>query len=405
VLAALGLAFFFAPALAFVVGERAERIENRRLAAFPSLSRGFNVFDDLTQWGVDHLPLRDTAVRVHSDVTRELFGEVNVSRPVAAAPVGLGQSGALGGEPKVSQDRASARGVVVGRDGWLFIEEEFQEACHPGHAPSGVIASAARLADILRRSGRELVLAIPPDKGSMVPGLVPDGYALKGCSERARARRMAALRAARISGFVDLQAVLTRVQRRRGFPLYLQADTHWSDLGGAVAAQAIARRVEPRVMRGTKIVRFPDEKEVEDLAYMVGDQTPRVQERYSAVRRGVTHTEFATPDRDRRSKTSRQPGAASVYRPRTLMVGDSFAQGSFGQYGPYFADLTLLPMPATFSRRSIGRDERKLLEQIRRAHLFILMKNERGFWSRERIAVLSDAFLDRLERELAPGAR
>jgi len=75
-LVALGVVFFFAPALAYLIGERAEPIENRPLADLPSLSRGFNVFDDLTQWSVDHLPLRDSAVRLHTRLSRDLLGEV-----------------------------------------------------------------------------------------------------------------------------------------------------------------------------------------------------------------------------------------------------------------------------------------------------------------------------------------
>ena len=115
-LAALGIAFFFAPAAAFMAGERAEPIENRPLAALPSLSRGFNAFDDLTQWGVDHMPLRDSAVRLHTRLSRELLGEAPTLGRIGV-PVGVGEAPALAGEPAPRDDPISGNSVVVGRDG------------------------------------------------------------------------------------------------------------------------------------------------------------------------------------------------------------------------------------------------------------------------------------------------
>lgn len=393
-LAVLGVAFFFAPALAFVAGERAEPIENRPLAKLPSLSRGFGAFDDLTQWGVDHLPLRDTAVRVHTRVTRELLGEVPVVGQVNV-PVGVGQGAALAGEP-ARADPINGGSVVVGRDGWLFLSNEFERACRPGRAPADVIASVRRLASILERSGRRLVLGIPPDKGSMVPSLVPDDYPLKACSERARAQRAAVLHSAALPGFVDLEAVLAREQRRAGRPLYLKFDTHWTDLGGTVAARAVLRAVNPELLRGTRTVRLRDRKRVEDLAFIAGDTDPRPQQRHALVRPGVKVTELQGSAGGRHSEAH---GSSLLFRRDALIYGDSFAQRTFGQFRPYFADLTFLPV-VTSPAATVA--ESFLRAQIRGSELFVLLKGERGFWSNEQFTVLSDRFLDKLEKTLLP---
>ena len=148
-------------------------------------------------------------MRAHTRVTRELLGEVPVISQVNV-PVGVGQGASLAGEPAPAPDPINGRSVVVGRDGWLFLSNEFELACRPGRAPSDVIASVRRLASILERSGRRLVVGIPPDKGSMVPSLVPGDYPLKACAERARAERSAVLRSAALPGFVDMKAALGR---------------------------------------------------------------------------------------------------------------------------------------------------------------------------------------------------
>ncbi len=69
-----------------MAGDRAERFENRALAGFPSLSRGFDFFDGLNQWSIDHLPLRADAVRFRTDLYRDVFDQLP-PQTLAAGPV------------------------------------------------------------------------------------------------------------------------------------------------------------------------------------------------------------------------------------------------------------------------------------------------------------------------------
>ena len=52
---------------------------------------------------------------------------------------------------------------------------------------------------------------------------------------------------------------------------------------------------------------------------------------------------------------------------------------------------------------SFAASDRTLVQQIRGSKVLLLMKGERGFWSRERHSILDAVFLDRLEKALLPG--
>ena len=70
----LAVAFFFGPAVAFVLGERPQEIENRRLTPFPSVSDGWAFFPQFATWATDHLPLRKQAVEGNAALSERVFG-------------------------------------------------------------------------------------------------------------------------------------------------------------------------------------------------------------------------------------------------------------------------------------------------------------------------------------------
>ena len=82
---------------------------------------------------------------------------------------------------------------MIGDGGWLFLSDEFYSACRPGRPPAEVLAAASRLGSIVRRSGRRFVIAVAPDKSSVVPDRVPDDYALADCAAAAGAGSGSAL--------------------------------------------------------------------------------------------------------------------------------------------------------------------------------------------------------------------
>jgi alginate O-acetyltransferase complex protein AlgJ len=403
-LALMGIAFFFAPLAAFLGGERAESIENRPLAKFPDLSSGFSAFDQLTRWGVDHLTLRDSAVRLNSSLSRNLLGEAPSTGQVSG-PVGIGAAGRLAGAELA---RPGGSRIVIGDGDWLFLSQEFSRACDPGRPPAEVIEAARRLGAIITRSGRRFVIAVAPDKSSVLPDRVPEDYALRDCAERSRRERLAALRAARLPGFVDLQALLEEKQRSQGRPIYLKGDTHWTDAGAVVMARSLAAAVDPRLLAGTRVERGPDHRRVEDLAFQIGDGTVRSQLRLDVVRRGVRVGPLepapAFPGgRAVRSHARAAAGGARLYRGKAVVYGDSFAEHSLEQFTPFFADVTLFSTLASAETNSVAVARKTLITRILNSQLVVFVTAERGFWTRERASVLDTAFLNRLETRLGGG--
>ncbi len=408
----LGLAFFFAPLVAFVAGERAKPIENRPLVDLPSASRGFAAFDDLTQWSVDHLPLRASAVRLDSNWSEELFGEAPLTGQ-ARGPVGLGPTGRLAG--RTASGPRSRRGfqrnrVVVGDNGWLYLGDSFVTACRPLRTSAEVISQIRRLSSIVRRSGRRFLFALPPDKASLVPEHVPDDYALKNCAERAHARHLAALRAAAIPGYVDLERPLEREQARRGVPIYLRRDTHWTDAGAVVMARALADALDSRLRRCTTVTRGRDRREAEDLAFQLGDSGKVTQTRLEVRRCGVHDLKRrqGSPYRSGHTLelTARSgPGGARLVPGTTLIHGDSFTERSLDQLAPFYSHLSFFPVLTSDSPKLLPEGLGRLIESIKASRTVIFLKAERGFWSREPGSILETGFLNSLDTALSKQPR
>ena len=91
------LLFFFGPAAAFLLGDRAQEIDNRPPATMPSLSQGWSFIPDLNTWANDHLPLRSQAVQSGTELSEALFDEpphyeqVAGGQPAAGAQPAGGQ--------------------------------------------------------------------------------------------------------------------------------------------------------------------------------------------------------------------------------------------------------------------------------------------------------------------------
>lgn len=137
-------------------------------------------------------------------------------------------------------------GVVVGKDGWLFTDEEFRTQADASERLSQRFREIDAINAYLRARGVTLVLALIPAKARIYPQQLgerkPDAFyeslysnALKYVAER---QVLAP----------DLhQAMLEALtESPRQFPelrLFLRTDTHWTPEGAAVAAAAISREL------------------------------------------------------------------------------------------------------------------------------------------------------------------
>jgi alginate O-acetyltransferase complex protein AlgJ len=409
VIGLIAVAFFFTPAVAWLLGERAKPIENRPLAAFPSLDKGFEIFDPLTQWTNDHLPLRATAVRANTRLSRRLFDELP-ARADEAGPIGVGQAGHVGGAVNTQGTGAADEfgRAVTGRNGWLYLSDDFIYACRPLLRIEEVVQGLRRLDAIIRDSGRRLVVVSPPDKTAFEPANLPDSWPGLDCIAPAYRARVRALRGLASNGVVDLAAPLADQQRRQKSPIYLPDDSHWSQMGALVYAQVIARAVDPSLLSGTRIVSTGRQTYTGDLARVTGDPRPNTQDGVRIVRPGVgpaqpTVTHIYPGGDLQRWRNRSAPGGSRLFPGRTVVLGDSFASvwGGTASLTNYFADLTQAPelYPANTVHR-LPEAEDVLIEQIKSSRVFVYEQAERQLWGVRIASIVRPEFLDKLERAL-----
>jgi alginate O-acetyltransferase complex protein AlgJ len=130
-------------------------------------------------------------------------------------------------------------GVLIGREGWLFSAEEFQEA--RDREPSLQVDAAAvrEVRDALRGRGVRLVVALVPAKARVYPEKLGRYGLPPGLMERYR--RLQDLLAGLGVPAPDLLGPLSAA-RARG-EVFLRNDTHWTPLGAGAAAEALAGTV------------------------------------------------------------------------------------------------------------------------------------------------------------------
>ena len=327
------LLFFFGPAVSFLFGDRPEEIDNRPLAAMPSATQGWSFFPEFTAWANDHLPLRSHAVRSGTDLSEALFAE----------PPDYGQAAAPDG---VLYPR-----VIRGSDGWLYFGGDVSGACNPQLTVDEIVRSLERLHTAIEASGRTLVLAIVPDKSTMVPEHLPDQYAGERCATERRDALWAGLASARLP-LIDMRAPLRQAQQRTGATLYRKTDSHWTPQGASVLAEQVVARLDP-AMLASGTGPFVEGRDIQlrgDLGAMLGTPTTDQTVEISVERPGVTLSVDGRP-----VEPTDLPGlrpqpvvidgsstGAPLIPGRTAALGDSFFASARPLFAPFFDELWLV---------------------------------------------------------------
>ncbi|HEX5055775.1 MAG TPA: alginate O-acetyltransferase [Gammaproteobacteria bacterium] len=152
------------------------------------------------------------------------------------------------------------QGVVVGRDGWLFTDEEFRTHDDAAERIGHRFKEIESIHAYLRAHNVALVLALVPAKARIYPGQLggrkPAAFyqSLYGDALRYAAGRQLIA--------PDLCKAMRRalVDRPEGTQLFLKTDTHWTPEGAAVAAAAIAEEIAKQgVLPPEGAVRFRTE--------------------------------------------------------------------------------------------------------------------------------------------------
>lgn len=126
-------------------------------------------------------------------------------------------------------------GVVVGRDGWLYTDEEFKTYADAEATVTTHLALIPWVRDELARRGTRLVVALVPSKARVYPEHLGQRRPA-ALHEGLYGQAQAALRSAGVPA-PDLARALGECKRAR--PAFLRTDTHWTPDGARCAAQAV----------------------------------------------------------------------------------------------------------------------------------------------------------------------
>ncbi len=130
-------------------------------------------------------------------------------------------------------------GVIVGDDGWLFTDEEFQQTKSDLASQAEKLDEVVRVQGLLREKRIDLVVAVLPSKVRVHPEQLP-AIGLPPVPA-ARYERFRAGLVERKVPTVDLLSALARASSEG--PTFLRTDTHWNPHGAAAAAAEVAAHI------------------------------------------------------------------------------------------------------------------------------------------------------------------
>ncbi len=195
----------------FFTGIR-ESSENRDTAQMPGLftEHGLNPYflNDAGTWFESHFAFRDEAVTGYALLLRNMFG-------VSA------------------QER-----VIAGTDGWLFYKDSLADfqGTEPmtGRQLFDVAHSLAMVQEYARQNGADFVFAAAPNKNSLYGEYMPYYYQ-QPLSGKSNLERLEAYLQSEQVNYISLYECFQNDSR----VLYHKKDSHWNNLGAAMAADKI----------------------------------------------------------------------------------------------------------------------------------------------------------------------
>ncbi len=322
ILALMPLATWVAPQSSVIPDEKRTRATLPDVAAAgasaTTLFRGFEA------WFEDHLGLRYPLVKAHHALEFYVLGQ------------------------------APTDALMVGRDGWLFLAQDFALASYRAEtpfAPEALDAWAALLTDLEQRlAARDarLLVVIAPNKSSIYEEKLPPGVAR--ASARSRTDELVErLRETAVEPLDLRQALLEAKQQTE---VYARRDTHWNGRGAYVAYRAILERLGgPEAPLGPDAVAERHPVRPGDLSRMVplGKWLREPQLEVVPVAPRAVRLEPA-PAIEKPSRVQRKHQVFEVADPRlprALVYRDSFATA-------------LVPLLSEHFQRSVWRWERTI---------------------------------------------
>lgn len=397
----LAIVFFGVPIALWAVGVHSNTGDKRALAPFPSSLTSWDVMDETAAYVNDHVPFRGTAIRLRADISQGVFGEAPPGQgairddvPTRKPPTRANREFVDLPEVPPEPEIAGSADVMVGTDGWLYLNREFLSECEvTDEQRQAVIAGYGRLQQILATSGRQMLFTIAPDKSTSEPEHLPTDNPFAECSTASKRATFTALRDAAIPGYIDMRRIIEQREKAEDRAYYFRKDTHWNGLATAALAETMVKAIDPTLLETTTIKEGVQDYEG-DLTTFLG--TPTVDKGLitEVVRPGVTVTanrDNALADGATLELHTATTTSAPLYDGSAVVIGDSFAGSSLLQLDPFFPTLRWI--------HSVTVSDAPLttVEKISEAKVVILISIERDL---RRGVLWTDAFLDKLEEVL-----
>jgi len=255
--------------------------------------------------------------------------------------------------------------VVVGKDGWFFLGDSYNNVVKQHRGLMPLSADSARLiADHLTRrqaelarQGIKLYVLITPDSHSIYPEFLPDRLAHTKNPTRLDVLRQAVERQTRVP-FIDLRDTLLAAKKDE--VVYYQTDTHWNDYGTLVGSAALLNRIRRDIpalravqksdfmmtkMRGgtgdlvrmmalQDAIRDPLFYEIKPAAPVLARQIAEIPNTETGPKAtGFPSTRFVGPTGPPDRGTPDRPTA-----PKLLFIGDSFSHSMMPLLAGYFRE-------------------------------------------------------------------
>jgi alginate O-acetyltransferase complex protein AlgJ len=126
-------------------------------------------------------------------------------------------------------------GVVLGKDQWLFTDEEFDAIANGEQNEADNLAIIQGVRDALKAQGTQLVLAIVPAKTRLYPEHIGDNKPATLHTDLYQQFHAQAAQAGLVAP--DLLAPLQGAKQHG--QVFLRTDTHWTPMGAEVVAQQL----------------------------------------------------------------------------------------------------------------------------------------------------------------------
>jgi len=128
-------------------------------------------------------------------------------------------------------------GVVLGKDQWLYTDEEFDAVANGEQNEADNLAIIQGVRDALKAQGTQLVLAIIPAKTRLYPEHIGDTKPASLHTDLYQQFHAQAAQAGLVAP--DLLAPLQGAKQHG--QVFLRTDTHWTPMGAEVVAQQLAQ--------------------------------------------------------------------------------------------------------------------------------------------------------------------